>query len=930
MKMFRQPSKVLTLQVLRCGTVFVVLVSALVKPIRAEHIEPIAQAPISNLQDGNGRSILTKSVDQFRSQKETQEFILKTVKVSEQLTDSGQLKQALQISRDLLEKIEKIYGKDSPYTAVCQINLAETIGRVGGSPLEALNLYAKARKIYGLEENDIGSANLLIRSAQMLSYIDDYPQAKDNFNEALGFISKSDPSLTTPSAITARLGIIKINSRLGYHEKAASDLEEIASAQKSWELYLDLADEYIKIDNLYKAREALRKARDYYGKNIASERSSWIRRSFYLVEMSLLLSQKQYSKAIETGINYLGNARNQRVENVIAEQFQLGDAYAASGNCKKAAEYFEKLEPTIRDGFGEMSLTYKNSLQRLAWVHACLGDHKKSITELDQINHISSSNLRRQLLLYDESARAKYKEMVYSSDRLRYWLTEKTSEANTIAINARLNFQGILQEYERATVQASKSPEIADALKEMIYLTKKGDDLGLPETTRDIFKQKGFAILQALSTKIDIPAQKEYSANELSRLLPKRGVLIEFQKYQKISRFIAGQESNGEIFYVGLILKPDSSIQVVQLGPADAIDQAVRQGLSSSAENQADATAAWDRVSTLIIKPLLPFIIDSNEWFISPDSELNRIPFTALTLPQKPAVYLADAVQLRQLTTGRDLIRLQQTATRGQASVVFANPDYGHMAQIARRQSSPTEEPIAQRRSSDLGSSTWNPLPGTVLEGQRVATMLSARLLTGSYASATRLGQQKSPRILHVATHGFFVADAGSKPQDPLRLIQDQAPQLNALRQEDPQLRSGLVLAGANQPDANPNDDGYLTALEAVTLNLKGTELVVLSACSTGQGDIRTGEGVYGLQRSLAVAGARSTLLSLWKVDDAATLEFMTRFYKRLKAGEGRAEALAVTQKEFRAGIPGKPEWKEPYYWAAWQLVGDWRPIPGL
>jgi len=136
------------------------------------------------------------------------------------------------------------------------------------------------------------------------------------------------------------------------------------------------------------------------------------------------------------------------------------------------------------------------------------------------------------------------------------------------------------------------------------------------------------------------------------------------------------------------------------------------------------------------------------------------------------------------------------------------------------------------------------------------------------------------------------------------------------------------VLAGANQPTLDPNDDGYLTSAEALNLNLKGTELVVLSACSTGQGDVRTGEGVYGLQRSLTVAGARSTLLSLWKVEDAATAEFMVRYYKRLKAGEARSDALAAVQKEFRDGAI--PAWKHPYYWAAWQLVGDWKPIQGL
>jgi CHAT domain-containing protein len=203
-------------------------------------------------------------------------------------------------------------------------------------------------------------------------------------------------------------------------------------------------------------------------------------------------------------------------------------------------------------------------------------------------------------------------------------------------------------------------------------------------------------------------------------------------------------------------------------------------------------------------------------------------------------------------------------------------------------------------------------------------------MISGPAANTSSLRLQQGPRILHIATHGFFVADKISSRTDPLRMVQEQSPQLQGLRQEDPQLRSGLVFAGANQPDHDPNDDGYLTAAEVVTLNLKGTELVVLSACSTGQGEVRTGEGVYGLQRSLTVAGARSTLLSLWKVDDAATAEFMVRFYKRLKAGEGRSDALAATQKEFRDGLAGDGQWKAPYYWAAWQLVGDWRPIKGL
>ena len=149
------------------------------------------------------------------------------------------------------------------------------------------------------------------------------------------------------------------------------------------------------------------------------------------------------------------------------------------------------------------------------------------------------------------------------------------------------------------------------------------------------------------------------------------------------------------------------------------------------------------------------------------------------------------------------------------------------------------------------------------------------------------------------------------------------------MKGESPLLRSGIALAVANQPNANPDDDGYLTALEVAQLDWDGTELFVISACESGRGDIRAGEGVYGLKRAIAVAGARSSLLSLWKVDDSATAAFMESFYKRLKAGEGKGEALAKTQKEFR-NHPTKEEWREPYVWAAFQLSGDWGPVKGI
>ena len=185
-------------------------------------------------------------------------------------------------------------------------------------------------------------------------------------------------------------------------------------------------------------------------------------------------------------------------------------------------------------------------------------------------------------------------------------------------------------------------------------------------------------------------------------------------------------------------------------------------------------------------------------------------------------------------------------------------------------------------------------------------------LLAQQQASAAAVQQSPAAPLLHIASHGFFLPDQ-SQPNNNNKL-------------DNPMLRSGIALAGANQASQRPSgsDDGYLTALEVAQLDWRGTELVVISACESGLGSLRAGEGVYGLKRAIAVSGARSSLLSLWKVDDTATAAFMQSFYQRLKNQEGRAEALARTQAEFRSHPIAA--WRHPSVWAAFQLSGDWRP----
>jgi CHAT domain-containing protein len=192
----------------------------------------------------------------------------------------------------------------------------------------------------------------------------------------------------------------------------------------------------------------------------------------------------------------------------------------------------------------------------------------------------------------------------------------------------------------------------------------------------------------------------------------------------------------------------------------------------------------------------------------------------------------------------------------------------------------------------------------------------------GDRALEEEVKRVHSPRILHLATHGFYypppAADQG--------LPSGRSAESRLRASADALLRSGLVLAGANAP-APPDDsraeDGWLTAEEAALLDLRGTELVVLSACESGLGDIRAGEGVYGLRRAFMYAGARSLVSSLFEVPDQETRELMRGFYKNLRAGKSKLAALHDAQHALLRARRAKIGAAHPFFWASFGLIGD-------
>jgi CHAT domain-containing protein len=308
-----------------------------------------------------------------------------------------------------------------------------------------------------------------------------------------------------------------------------------------------------------------------------------------------------------------------------------------------------------------------------------------------------------------------------------------------------------------------------------------------------------------------------------------------------------------------------------------------------------------------IMAPVRQLVGTANHLLIAPDGQLNLVSFAALV--DEKNRYLVENYLITYLTSGRDLLRLQSTAPKANPPLIVADPVFDKPG------SNPVQIASADRgnpRSIDLATLKFGTLPATAIEGETIAKLLpNSRLFTQTQATETVVKTSNNPRILHLATHGFFLKPA------PTTQAKDGS---RNLPNENPLLRSGLAFSGFNMRQGG-GDDGVLTALEITGMDLRGTQLVVLSACETGLGDVQSGEGVYGLRRAFTLAGAQSQVMSLWRVDDNATKDLMVNYYQRLSKGEGRGEALRQAQ----LAMLRSPNYAHPKYWSGMIPAGDWR-----
>jgi CHAT domain-containing protein/tetratricopeptide (TPR) repeat protein len=435
---------------------------------------------------------------------------------------------------------------------------------------------------------------------------------------------------------------------------------------------------------------------------------------------------------------------------------------------------------------------------------------------------------------------------------------------------------------------------------------------------------------------------------ELARQLARGTVLIELIRYRFFD-FAAKEnaKSRQPARYAAVLLgrpatdQAEPVIHFVPLGEAESLDQAVHAWRAATARGLIDP-AVERRLSARLWEPLARVLpADTEHLLIAPDGELALLPFEAFRLADDR--YLVERFQVSYLSNGRDLMSWPTPPDRPGPALVLADPDFDALDN-APGPSPAAPAPTNAARSPDWQGHAWlfRSLPGFAAEARAVTRAIQAiqprwdlQVLQRREASEEALAGITRPRLLYLITHGFFLADRDRLPSDrDRRGIRPAAVPGAVLRpltdpRDDPRLRSGLALAGANQWQKRSErglSDGLLTALEVQNLDLWGTELVVLSACETGLGQVRVGEGVLGLRRAFQQAGAQTVVASLWQVPDRDTERLMTEFLRRWLAGKPKAQALREAQLQCLAGLRQETEptrrQAPPLYWAGFICHG--------
>ncbi len=629
----------------------------------------------------------------------------------------------------------------------------------------------------------------------------------------------------------------------------------------------------------------------------------------------------------------------------------LADALSASGQYDAAASYYEHASEIRLALFGPLSLQAAGTLDQQA-VNLGLGGKTGQAAELA----VQSEDILRSYDLIAIRTMPEREALLYVGAKAS---GQRLSGLNTLlslaaagapggtALDALIRSRGVvfdeMASRRRAVDEgdpemARLAAQLATAREELARLVTRGPksmtgsqyQAALDRARENKYQAERLLAQKSLPFRREL-ASRQIGLSEVAAALPKDAALISFVRYPRTAfRLDApalNPAANARASYLALVLRPgQSQPAVVDLGAAADVDSLVaqmRRTISQEAEDPGRASKqsetsyrrAAARFRSRVWDPLAPFWKGAARLFLVPDGTLHLVSFAAL--PAGRGYLVESGPVIHYLSTERDLAAAPRLA-EGRGMLLVANPAFNR------------EPALASAASGFRGAATgcdayrnlhFDPLPGAAREASSVSAIwrqsggAALSLIGTSARKSSVLDQAAGKRVLHLATHGFFLGGCGSASA--------ASPGASG-GMENPLLLSGLALAGANE--GKRAGEGILTAEEIASMKLDGLEWVVLSACDTALGEIQAGEGVFGLRRAFQLAGAGTVIMSLWQVDDNSSRLWMEELYRaHFLRGAATSEAVRTATLSVLAHRRATHLSTHPLYWAGFLASGEWR-----
>jgi CHAT domain-containing protein/Tfp pilus assembly protein PilF len=832
--------------------------------------------------------------------------------------------EAIPILEQELSLDEKLLGPEHPDVAADLNNLAVTY-RALGDYEKVLPLYKRAlliwEKALGQEHRNV--ATCLNNLANIYYILGDYQKALPLIKRSLSIKRK----------------------KLGHeHPSVAESLNTLAS------IYYDLGD-YEKAEPLYKKALMIReKALGLEHPDVASTLSNLA--SIYhnlgdyekakpLCKKALMIREKAL------GLEHPDVAES--LNNLARIYHNLGDYAKAEALYKRALMIRERV-------LGSEHPNLPKVLTNLAGVYHNLGDYEKAEPLYKRALEIDDNLIDQVMGFTSEEQKIKFlflkKRSLHNYFGLVVQYLKENQSAKIDALNVWLKRKGVsmeaLKRFQEALVY---DPQALKIFHELSSVRCRLSKLALAGPGRqsvtayrrniaDLEDQKN--ILESRLSQISHDyalKQKMQKADceKIARALPQNTALIDFAKVHWKSPH-----------YIVFVLHANrwNEVEVIDLGNAQSIDQAVatyKDEIVKHKINKADQSIeSAQNIYNLVFAPLKNELRDVKEIFISPDGDLSLIPFEVFQSPEDK--FLIEDYTFNYLPVSRDILGFHQSQSKRQKALLIGDPDFDMRTKpnnytLKRLALSESKQQNMAKRSSDMRGLYFRRLNGTRKEVKLIQNILGKKrtdLYIGQDALEEVLWNRgsPSPSILHLATHGFFLNNLEysylmSETMERMErglTVTAKVPR-ESFKIESPLLRSGIALAGANTSitsgDAGKTD-GIITAEEILGIRLRDTEMVVLSACETGIGEVKTGEGVFGLQRAFIQAGAKSLVMSMWAFPDKETQELMAEFYKNIiERGMSRCQALRQAALKQMKTVKARYVHTNPLFCGAFVFMGE-------